>query len=149
LVSCYIHYEIAVGLKTPRDIKAAINLTKACARKNKGVVFQRLAMKASALKGSATQRTASKPKRSSKKQTLKEKFKTGIALAKKKQYRKALPVLEECYEQKSNHNSISYSLAIVYRKLGHKKKAIKLCNEILGRDQDHKKAKKLLAFLQK
>ncbi len=71
-------------------------------------------------------------------------FKSALVLAKKKQFEKALPLLENCYSAESKNNKVCYMLALVKKRLGKKNEAKKLCEEILSRQPNSAKAKKLL-----
>ncbi len=79
--------------------------------------------------------------------TMEQKFADGLALARKKEFAKALPVLEECYKVRPDNDNICYALALTLKNLGKSSEVKRLCEEMLQRNGENTKAQKLLASL--
>ncbi len=77
--------------------------------------------------------------------SLEEKFADGLALARSKEFAKALPLIEECYRERPDNDKISYTLALIQKNLGKNDDARRICEEILQRNPANSQAQKLLA----
>lgn len=143
---CYLLHQIAINLKSKAAITLAQTYILAMAQENAHPLFQKFSMQISSIVPPSDQ-----PRQvaSAKPQNLKEKYQLGIAHAKRKDFAKAAPILEECYSAEPRNDVIVYALALVKRQMGQNKEAKKLCEAILQRKPGDEKAGKLLAALSK
>ncbi len=77
--------------------------------------------------------------------TLEEKFANGLALARSKEFNKALPLIEQCYRERPDNDKICYTLALIHKNLGKNDDARRICEEMLQRNPANSQAQKLLA----
>jgi len=142
---CYLLHQIAINLKTADAIDTAKNFIKAMKGVHDHPIFTQIALAIDPVVAPSSQpRTAAVPP-----QSLKEKYQLGLAHAKRKDFARAEPILEDCYATEPRNNVIAYTLALVKRQQGQNEEARKLCEEILARSPGDEKAGKLLAALNK
>jgi len=143
---CYLLHEIAINLKTAESITTAKTFIMAMRGAHKHPLFVKFALAIDPIVAPSKQprQVASKEP-----QTLKEKYQLGLAHAKRKDFAKARPLLEDCHSSEPRNDVIAYTLALVKRQMGQNDEARKLCEEILQRSPDNEKAGKLLAALGK
>lgn len=143
---CYLLHEVAINLKTAEAINAAKVFIMAMREAHKHPLFVKFALAIDPVVPPSTQPrqvVSNEPK------TLKEKYQLGLAHAKRKDFAKARPLLEDCHASEPRNDVIAYTLALVKRQMGQNDEAKKLCEEILQRSPDNEKAGKLLAALGK
>ncbi len=142
---CYLLHQIAINLKTADSIDTAKNFIKAMKGIHDHPLFAQFALAIDPLVAPSSQpRVASTAP-----QSLKEKYLSGLSHAKRKDFTKAMPILEDCHASEPRNNTIAYTLALVKRQMGQNDEARKLCEEILARNPGDEKAGKLLAALNK
>ncbi|HAE38476.1 MAG TPA: hypothetical protein DCG57_07540 [Candidatus Riflebacteria bacterium] len=143
---CYLLHETAVNLKTFESIETAKTFIKAMRSAHEHPVFVKLALAIDPVVPPSKQPrqvVADAP------QSLQEKYQLGLAHAKRKDFAKAQPILEDCHSAEPRNDVIAYTLALVHRQMGQNDDAKKLCEEILQRSPKNEKAEKLLAALAK
>jgi tetratricopeptide (TPR) repeat protein len=142
---CYLLHQIEINLKTADSIDTAKNFIKAMKGIHDHPLFAQFALAIDPLVAPSSQpRVASTAP-----QSLKEKYLSGLSHAKRKDFTKAMPILEDCHASEPRNNTIAYTLALVKRQMGQNDEARKLCEEILARNPGDEKAGKLLAALNK
>ncbi|MEW6710019.1 MAG: tetratricopeptide repeat protein [Candidatus Riflebacteria bacterium] len=133
-------HELAINTRDGPMIEMAKAIVFDMSKKTKNPFFQSMRIKVESL---SVQPIAEAPRKTS----LKDKFASGMALMKKKQFEKARPLIEQCYKERPDNDKVCYALALIRRKMGQNDEARKLCNEILLRSPDSAAAKKLLASI--
>ncbi|MBU1109358.1 MAG: tetratricopeptide repeat protein [Candidatus Riflebacteria bacterium] len=143
---CYLLHQIAINLKTADSINTAKTFIKAMRTAHEHPLFVKFALAIDPIVPPSEQ-----PRQiaSNAPQTLNEKYQLGLAHAKRKDFAKAEPILDDCYSAEPGNDVIAYTLAMVKRKMGQNAEAKKLCEEILQRSPDDERANKLLAALSK
>ncbi|PKL50933.1 MAG: hypothetical protein CVV42_01135 [Candidatus Riflebacteria bacterium HGW-Riflebacteria-2] len=142
---CYLLHQIAINLKTADSIDTAKNFIKAMKGVHDHPLFTQFALAIDPLVAPSTQPrvAAAAP------QSLKDKYRLGLSHAKRKDFTRAMPILEDCHSSEPRNDTIAYTLALVKRQMGQNAEARKLCEEILARSPGDEKAVKLLAALSK
>jgi len=151
-VSLSMYYKIAEATKSPQDVSDVARMTGIFAEASNGKIHRQLAEKAINLQkelfnnqvpASMVQDSVVQEK-NSEKLSVEEKYKLALTLAKEGKFEEAKKLLEQCNEERPQNNQICYLLAVVCDKLDLQRETRLFCKEILERDPNHEKAKKLL-----
>ncbi len=144
-------YELGVNTRDKASIQLATVFSAEMGKKSKNPFFPKMRMKLESItfQSDYAASSSSAPAKPSqpKKLTLKQKFDSGVGLMKKKQFQKAVTMLKECYNEKPENDKICYALALAHKNVGQNQEAKKICDEILLRNPESAKVKKLLASL--
>ena len=143
---CYLLHQAAIKLKTVDAIVTAKVFIMTMKGTHKHPLFAKFALAIDPIMPPSEQ---PRQVNSNAPQTLKDKYQLGLAHAKRQNFAKAAPILEDCHATEPHNNVIAYTLALVKRKMGQNEDARKLCEDILARSPDEEKASKLLAALGK
>lgn len=142
---CHLLHRIAISHKSADSIALAKKFIFAMRTTHDHPLFVKYALAIDPVVAPSSQ-----PKVAAKQPTsLKEKYLLGLSHAKRKDFARAEPILEECHKSEPRNDVIAYALALVKRQMGQNEDARKLCEEILARNPDNKKAEKLMAALAK
>jgi tetratricopeptide (TPR) repeat protein len=160
---CRLSVDLAENAQNPGIGESLIGIVRAAAQESKNPFFQELLRRASMIDFDA-KKDFKKPARVAssrpepavtpsvsptkpEEKTFEQKFADGLAMARKKDFNKALPILEECYKVRPDNDNICYALALTLKNLGKSSEVKRLCEEMLQRNAENTKAQKLLASL--